>query len=183
MSTAPSPQKKSNKTVLVIAGIILVPLLTLCCVGGIAAVAIPAFSKYMRRAKTAEARAQLESLYQGAASYYAEEHVQPDGTFATGCTVSSSVTPNVPSPEKAVLGPLSPSFEALGFAPADPVYYQYEIVGVPGCGHPPGTPVYTFRARGDLDGDGDTSTFELTATAGGTELTRAPALARTNELE
>jgi type II secretory pathway pseudopilin PulG len=182
MSAATKPAKK-NRTVALIVGIALAAL-SVPCIGCVAAIAIPSFIGYMRRSKTTEATAHLATLFQGAAAYYAEEHRTPDGTVLTGCTVDSAITPNTPSSTKTVLGTLPPSFDALGFQVADPVYYQYEIVSAGGCGHPPSTPLYSFRAHGDLDGDAAQSLFELSAqgTSEG-ELVRAPGIWRENELE
>jgi type II secretory pathway pseudopilin PulG len=185
MQPAPPPAKKNQKIVtLIIAGIALA-VVSVSCVGCMAAIAIPAFTRYIRAAKTAEASQRLSELYVASATYYAEEHAAPDGTVLTGCTVSSAITSNTPSGTKSALGPLPPSFEALGVTFVDPVYFQYEIVSAGGCGHPPGTPLYTFRAHGDLDGDGTRSLFELTAESGSApgELVRRPGIARQNETE
>ncbi|HEX4355226.1 MAG TPA: hypothetical protein VHZ95_19985, partial [Polyangiales bacterium] len=60
--------------------------------------------------------------------------------------------------------------QALGFSIADWVYYGYGITGSNKCGWASSDPaVYTFTARGDLDGDGTLSTFELAA---GTDVER-----------
>jgi hypothetical protein len=59
--------------------------------------------------------------------------------------------------------PGRPPFAALGVQLPDPVYHRYEIEGVGGCGHGPGEVLYTFRAVGDLDGDGAPSVLEMTA--------------------
>jgi hypothetical protein len=158
---------------LVIAGITIV-----------AAIAIPAHLDRLQHAKTAEARDNLRSLFMGAAAYYSREHVASDGTVLTGCTVTPASTPNVPGPDETTPGALSPSFEALGFAPAGPIYYRYEIVSVPGCGHPSGETLYSFRAHGDLDGDGVHSLFELCAGPGSRgELVRSPVPYVERELE
>lgn len=176
------PKRKGSLTPVIV--LIVLGALTIPCVGILAAVAIPSFIGYLRRSKTAEAEQNLRSLYAGAAAYYAEEHVGPDGTARTRCTVGPAVTSNVPGPQRTVLSDLPDSFSALGFAPYDPVYFRYEIVSVPGCDHPDGTPLYSFRARGDLDGDGATSLFELTAESelDGT-LTRSRGIYREDELE
>ena len=93
-------------------------------------------------------------------------------------------TPNIPGPGKTMFGPLGEPFDSLGFTPRDPVYYQYEIVGVGGCGHTEGEALYSFRAYGDLDGDGITSLYELAAGAGpnGT-LVRSGGIFTQDELE
>ncbi|MCA9608896.1 MAG: hypothetical protein KC619_25000, partial [Myxococcales bacterium] len=69
------------------------------------------------------------------------------------------------------------AFEAIGFVIDQPVYYRYEIVGVGGCDHRPGEVLYSFRAHGDLDGDGTTSLYELAAGVGADgELVRSPTI-------
>lgn len=164
--------------------LIVIGVLSVPCIGIAAAIAIPAFIGYLARSKAAEAEANLRTLYVGAAAYYADEHLGPDGTVHTRCTVEPATTPNVPGPQKTALGVLSPSFEALGFAPPDPVYYRYEIVSVGGCDHPEGAALYSFRAHGDLDGDGVQSLFELSAESGlDGELARSPAIYRQDERE
>ena len=51
------------------------------------------------------------------------------------------------------------------------------IVGVGGCDHRPGEVLYSFRAHGDLDGDGTTSLYELAAGVGADgELVRSPTI-------
>jgi len=168
--------------VLAAGGICLVPV-----VGVVAAIAIPAFINYTKRAKTTEAGANLRMMYAGAATYYAEEHVAPDGGVLQHCTVDPATTPNVPGKQKTTLvGGLSDdSFNAIGFTFIDPIYYQYEIVGGPSrCGVAPNEAVYTFRAHGDLDGDGVLSTFEISVASNpDDELYRSPGIYTENELE
>jgi hypothetical protein len=183
-------KKSSSKVLWVVLGLFAILLLCGLGVGIGAAVGIPAFVDYQQRAKTAEAEANLASLYHAAAAYYAEERlvrtVASSPSSPTRCTVASAITSNSPGPERTVLDwTVEPeSFGALGFVIADPVYYQYEIVSVGGCDHSPGTPLYSFRAHGDLDGDGVRSTFELSAGSDANgELYRAPGIYRVNELE
>lgn len=136
------------------------------CIGSVAAIAIPAFSGYLSRAQTAEARYVLDRLHQGAATYYAQEHRGSDGVTRTACVVSQERTTNTPSSAQTTLEPPEgSSFTALGLDTPNPYYFQYEIVSPGGCGHPPGAALYSFRARGDLDDDGVLSLFELTTTS------------------
>jgi|GEM_PF-781419 len=51
------------------------PAILAAVVGMSAAVAIPAFTKYMRRSKTSEARVQLAKMFDGASAYFDEETV------------------------------------------------------------------------------------------------------------
>ncbi|CAG1001483.1 hypothetical protein GPROT1_03927 [Gammaproteobacteria bacterium] len=180
-----APPKKTSKGTIVIISVVVLAVLAVPCIGVIAAIAIPSFIGYTRRAKTAEAETNLRSIFQGAAAYYVEEHPGPGGTTLTGCTVSSERTSNEPGSFKTMLS-IAPgsSFDALGVAPMDPVYYQYEIESAGGCGHGPNEALYTFRAHGDLDGDGTPSRFELTAGSDpANELFRAPEVDRENEVE
>jgi len=56
-------------------GFTLIELMIVVAILGIlAAIAIPALTKYMRRAKTSEARAQIAKMFDGASSYFADEH-------------------------------------------------------------------------------------------------------------
>ncbi|MCB9598286.1 MAG: hypothetical protein H6719_36570 [Sandaracinaceae bacterium] len=177
------PQKKSGGVVALVV-VISLCVVSVPCVGVLSAIAIPAFIGYLTNAKTSEARANLVSMVHGAEAYYATESFGQGGVANTNCAVGDGRTTNVPGPAKTALGPLGEPFDSIGFALADPVYYQYEIVGVGGCGHTEGEPLYSFRAYGDLDGDGTTSLYEISVAAGpdGT-LTRSPAIYTENELE
>ncbi len=180
---APAEKKPRGKGVVALVVIVSVCVLSVPCVGVLSAIAIPAFSGYLTRVKTAEATTNLNRLFIQAQNYYAGESWSA-GTASRGCVVGSGRTSNVPGPGKTLLGPPGEPFESLGFALPDPVYFQYEIVSAGGCGHQPGEPIYSFRAYGDLDGDGITSLFEIAAAAGpGGELVRAPGIYRENELE
>lgn len=136
-------------------------------VGILAALAIPSFVSYSRRARTSEATTMLGDLYHHAASYYVAEY--PPGRSApqtfSGCVVDSAgPLPAVPRGVAAYPDWESdPSFSGLGFASGGALRYGYEIVSVGGCRHGAGEALYSFRAIGDLDGDGATSLFEVAA--------------------
>ena len=151
-------------------------MIVVAIIGILAAIAIPAFINYVKRSKTTEASIQVKAMYQGAATYYQGEMAMR-GIVAVGavanvtrCIVNAAVTTNAPSSQKTVLnwsGAEDAAFAALGFNPADPLYYQYTLaVGgtvAAACGDMTavGASLYTFRANGDLDDDGTLSTFEI----------------------
>jgi type II secretory pathway pseudopilin PulG len=135
------------------------------CIGVGAAIAIPSFVSYTRRAKTAEARANLMALASGVrAACEAPGGALPD---ALGPTLAS------PSSERQV-PTLDPRWSALGLA-ADPSYYAYSI-------ERPDATTAMIVAVGDLDGDGERSRFARTCTASAGACTCGE-IEVTNELE
>ncbi len=150
-------------------------MIVVAIIGILAAIAIPAFINYVKRSKTTEASVQIKSMYQGAATYYQAEMagraVVAIGMVAnvTRCTVATANTTVAPSSQKNTLdwSMQAPTFAAIGFNPADPLYYQYTLTAggtvAGGCGDMTaiGTSIYTFAANGDLDDDMVTSTFEI----------------------
>src|SRR5436853_25572 len=54
-------------------------MIVVAIIGVLAAVAIPAFVKYIRRSKTTEATMNLRKMYDGAVAYYVGEHADASG--------------------------------------------------------------------------------------------------------
>jgi prepilin-type N-terminal cleavage/methylation domain-containing protein len=170
-------------------GFTLIELMIVVAILGIlAAVAIPAFMKYIRRAKTSEAVDKLAYLYRMSSAYATGERVArgllgpvADVRFPDPAAITPAV---VPAGVRVVDPPTTwnaiQTWQALSFSIADPHYYAYQYDSS-GTGT---TAQFTARALGDLDGNGTLSTFER---AGGMnanrEVTGAQGIWMNNELE
>src|SRR5436309_874320 len=120
-------------------------MIVVAIIGILAAVAIPAFMKYIRRAKTTEATQSISKLFQSSAAYYLAEHagldqfivpkqfpntqsITPPGTKGNCCTsTGGKCDPITSSP----FWKTSLTWTALNFSVDDPFYfsYQYDSAG------------------------------------------------------
>jgi prepilin-type N-terminal cleavage/methylation domain-containing protein len=175
----------------------VVELLTVIAVLSLlAALAIPAHSRYQRRARTSEATRNLGILFRGAAAYYEKDHREDpgSGTPKTACRVDRSTWMPSADPSGGVQEwSLSDNrkydnWRALGMGGINLYYFSYRIWTrrpASECRLEPGNAaVYTFRARGDLDGDNVNSMFELAVGSDRqNELRHARGILITNEFE
>jgi hypothetical protein len=150
----PSPQAPSTKRrfswplalVLIVGG-------SVCCFSGVgvmAAISIPAFAKYVKRAKTAEATTHLRELGTLTVNHCEEHDALPP---------PMGPVPDRPASEGKMRIDFDavPAFAALGFGGERDVYYRYQLETVRDG-------VVRWVAVGDLDQDGYASRYELTCT-------------------
>ncbi len=149
--------KKLNKK-----GFTLIELMIVVAIIGIlAAVAIPAFLKYIKKSKTTEARTNVRKIYDGQIAYYNEEYVDQSGTILSKRFIAAGPTPSsVPSVNKTAGNWGDANWSALKFGTDSPVLYRYTATQT-GTGT---QSRFTARAEGDLDGDQTTSLFERIGT-------------------
>ena len=162
-------------------GFTLVELMIVVVILGIlAGIAIPAFTRYTQRSKTAEAVGNIRAIYQGQMTYFQRSiEVGTGQRFASAATYTPDNSPG-PSkyPARPTIWTSDPQWTAIGFSLDQPHYYAYASF-TSGSGE--GAYFYS-RAIGDLDGDSNESTFSVTGTVTNGEIQRDPMIV-TRELE
>jgi len=166
-------------------------MVVVAIIGILAAVAIPAFMKNARKAKTTEAVVNLKKLQDGAISYYHEEKNKagsvvpipkqfPDTPATSDTQPAATCCTSSPTTQKCTPDPTlwtDSSWQALKFSMDDPHYYQYRYVsarlggaavngssgvGAPDLGNGGTAATYFYAdALGDLNCDNVLSTFEM----------------------
>lgn len=153
-------------------------MIVVAIIGILAAIAIPAFLRNAKKAKTAEATVQVKKIYDGARAYYAEES-NAKGSFApiakqfpgddTGaanltnpalgacCGAGGKGGKCDPTDATEVAGWKDSKWNALKFSMSDPHYYMYHYEAA-GLGT---AAAFTVDAYGDLNCDAVYSTFEM----------------------
>ena len=144
-------------------------MIVVAIIGILAAVAVPAFMKYMKRSRTTEAPGNLKKIFEGAKGYFEKGSVvnrsgvvqlltfptQEVMTPAAGCCAGAGQRCQTGSHWS-----LSVTWTAIGFEISDPHYFQYRFDS-----QGDGTDaMFTAGAHADLDCDTQLSTFERSAT-------------------
>lgn len=148
-------------------------MIVVAIIGILAAVAIPAFMKYIRRSKTSEATMNIRKLFDSSVSYYSSEHAARTGAIIPKqfpLTVAKTPAGDAAGHAACAAGaakiqPGADTFadatwQALNFSVDDPFFYAYTYVSA-------GTDTnsqFTARANGNLNCDAVESTFERIGT-------------------
>ena len=157
------PKKKGLGcgVIVAIAAAVTIPVL-----GIMAAIAIPAFTKYMRRSRTSEARVELARLFDKTATYYTAHGRCPGALVGeAGTTPPMSLNCNDGPGGRCTPGNAYPqtawtdneAWSALGFEVPSPHYFHYNLKW---SQDESGECQFTAQAFGDLDDDGIYSTYE-----------------------
>jgi hypothetical protein len=134
-------------------------------VGILAAVAIPAFFRYLRTTRTGECPPKLKKIFDEASSYFETERTLKDGS-----PIDSQFPNSVEmTPDKRCCKHKggrcfntdwsNPTWHALDFAIDDPHHFQYAFIST----GTKNSAMFTARAQADLDCDNVLSTYERAA--------------------
>ncbi len=126
-------------------------MIVVAIIGILAAVAIPAFMDYMKKAKTTEATVQLNKLGKNSKAYYIANAVY----YATSASVQPASITTCGTKQTGVW--TASAWMVLDFQVDEPGLFQYEYTG--------GTTTASATAVGDLDCDGTKITYTLNLTA------------------
>ena len=151
-------------------------MIVVAIVGVLAALAIYGVRKYLLNSKTAEVRNAVGQMAKDAKAAYERESMDSKvlkggDTAGVSNNLCSDASKSVPADKTSIAGKKYQSaatdwtldegtpgkgFACLRFSMSDPQYYMYDYKGTAGD---KGT--FTASGMGDLNGDGNTSTFSL----------------------
>lgn len=160
-------------------GFTLVELMIVVLIMGIlAAVALPAFTRYIKRSRASEASTMLSAIYRLQIVYYENQHERSSTGAGSAFCNAPPLPAAAPTDHKYQADPHlwtdNTAWAAIGFSLDQPHWYQYSS--------PASATSFAAMANGDLDGDGVRSTFARAATIVGGEI-QAANIAITSELE
>lgn len=140
-------------------------MIVVAIIGILAAVAIPAFMKYIRRSKTTEATMNIRKLFDSSVAYFSAEHAARNGDIipkqfpiTVDRTPANTACPDKNVPNAATFA--DETWQALNFSVDDPFLYSYTFESTNLAVAAGST--FTARAEGDLNCDDALSLFERT---------------------
>jgi type IV pilus assembly protein PilA len=146
-------------------------MIVVAIIGILAAVAIPAFVKYLRKAKTVEATEGLDKIKAGAKAYFQADHYDTDTAnllpkmfpnVATGGTPAGSPcdgdTVKYETSSATTSAWNHPTWRALNFQLTEQHYFQWDY---PASTTTNKDATFSATAAGDLDCDGEFSNYRI----------------------
>lgn len=171
-------------------------MIVVAIIGVLAVLAIYGVSKYLASSKAAEARENLGNLSKAAGAAYDREKlstaavIAPGGTTAVIKAMCGSAGSSVPassaqvqgkkyqsSPAEWKQGDASNGWQCLRFEIHAPQYYVYSYSAPTTSGN---GATFTATAHGDLNNDGNFSSFTIGGSIASGALLIAPSVAETN---
>ena len=159
-------------------------MIVVAIIGILAAVAIPAFLRYVQKSKTIEAENNIRKIYDGEVAYYQDERATLGGTYVTRAFTNAGPSPAT-IPPSGTKGGTAASFDGddwkrISFAVDGPVLYMYRV----SAGGTGTTSSFTANAIGNQDGDSNYSTFLRTGAVDASgNIIGGGGLYKANELE
>jgi prepilin-type N-terminal cleavage/methylation domain-containing protein len=167
------------------AGFTLLELMVVVAIIGVlAAVAIPAFTKFVRRSRNTEVLMNLRVIFNSSATYLLQEGATSAGAMRDKqFPVSAPPTPALSSlgstPVLTSTWNTNPTWVALQFGLSDPHYfaYQYDSSGINTSAS------FTVSGYSNMDNDTVFATFVRFGTVSAMEVEGTPGLYQANDLE
>jgi len=142
-------------------------MIVVAIIGILASIAIPAFSRYIRKTKTSEAIGSLSRMWQGSLTYYSADHMTsvqsiaprqfpgPSAAEATPGGVFCGCLPATRCPGGDISWVTDPVWQSLNYTISDPHYYVSNYLS-----NGTGTDsTFTAAVFGDLDCDSTIASF------------------------
>ena len=125
-------------------------MIVVAIIGVLAAIAIPQYTNFRYKAKTAEAKSNLGAIRLGQEAYFTEHEA-----YVVCAATPDAVAGSFPGKNAIPWADADGNFVKIGFSAKGQVYYQY-AVALPAAGG------FSASALGNLDGDNETATFSIT---------------------
>jgi len=124
-------------------------MIVVAIIGVLAAIAIPQYSNFRLKAKTAEAKSNLGAIRLGEEAYFTEKEEYVD------CAATPTAD-DFPGKKAINWSDDDNNFVKIGFSAKGQVYYQYAVDAADDGGS------FEASATGDLDGDTEEAVFKIT---------------------